>query len=249
MAKLHELLAVESNLKGQADKTRNELAATFEKKPHLFSEKLQTFISSEEGGKRTTEEQLDLQTTVRKELTWLSGIIAPALDTSYAISEGNTKARADIVLDDNTVLLQNVPATTLLELEKRMNELHELITRIKTLDPAKGFTLDTSREKGVYKARETQTTRTKKQIKPIVLYPATTEHPAQTQMISEDVPSGVLQTQEWSGLLTVAEKADMLERAENLRRAIKRARSRANETEVDTKAKIGAKLLNFVFGG
>lgn len=247
MSKLHELLAVESNLKGQADKTRNELKSTFEKKPHLFAQKLSVFQSTDEGVPPATEEQLDLQTSVAQELKWLSGILAPALNTSYAVAEGNTVARADVKIGEK-VILQAVPATALLELEKRVSELHDLIGSIKTLDPAKGFKPDTDKGAGIYKAREDVRTRTKKIVKPIVLYPATTEHPAQTQLITEDVEAGKLRVNEWSGLITPSEKAEMLERAETLRRAIKQARARANETEVSTKPAIGEKILSFVFG-
>ena len=80
--KLHEILAVEGPLKAQAEKTRGDLAATFEKKRHLFSEKIVTFMSSEEGVKDQVEEQSALQSTVRQELAWIAGIWSKALDAA-----------------------------------------------------------------------------------------------------------------------------------------------------------------------
>lgn len=248
MAKLHELLAVEGNLKGQADKTRGELAQTFEKKRHLFAEKRVTFQSNEEGKPPVTEEQLDLQSTIRKELAWLSGIWTKAIDAAFQVDEANTQARADITLDNGTVILRNVPATSLLQLEKRMNEAHELVSQIPTLDPAKGFKLDTDRGKDIYRARDDERVRTKKEVKVITGAAATKEHPAQVQYINVDVPAGMIQTQEWSGLITPSEKADMFERVETLRRAIKQARARANEQAVNVEAAAGDTLLKFVFG-
>lgn len=53
MAKLHELLAVEGQLKGQAQATRTELRGSFEKKRHLFEEKVLTYVSNEEGADRS----------------------------------------------------------------------------------------------------------------------------------------------------------------------------------------------------
>ena len=248
MAKLHEALAVESTLKGQADKTRAELANTFEKRRHLFSEKVVTFKPSDEGQPPVTEEQLDLNSTVPQELAWIKALWAKALDASFQIAEANMSARADVVLDDGKTLLKDVPATALLELEKRAAEVHALVASIPTLDPAKGFTPDPARGAGVYKAREESKTRTKKVQRPVVLYDATKEHPAQVQLVSEDVPVGLVQTQEWSGLLTPAAKSEMLERAEALKRALKQARARANEQDIDASRKPGLTVLGFVFG-
>lgn len=248
MAKLHELLAVEGNLKGQADKTRGELAVTFEKKRHLFTEKRVTFTPNTEGAQAVVEEQLDLQTTVRRELSWVCALWAKAIDAGYQVDEANTQARGDVVLEDGTVLLTNVPATALLQSEKRLNELHELIGRVPTLDPAKGFRADADRGKDIYRARDDSRERTKKDVRVITGAQATKEHPAQVQYINVDVPTGTIQTQEWSGLVTPAEKADMFERCETLRRAVKQARSRANEQAVNVNGRIGDTLLKFVIG-
>jgi hypothetical protein len=247
--KLHELLAVETNLENQSDKCRTELAATFDKKRHLFEEKTTVFFPLAENEQPVTELQSDLQSTVRKELDWISGHLAKSIDASYQVAEANTSARADVVLEDEagTVLLSGVPATALLELEKTIAKISSLVTAIPTLDPAKGFTSDPQRGTGVYKAREVNKTRTKKQAKVLIKYEATKEHPAQTEIVTEDVPVGRIQEQEWSGLISPAQKADLINRAEVLSRAIRRARSRANEAAVDTQKKIGGKLLKYLF--
>lgn len=250
MPKLHELLAIESNLEGQMNKTRGELVSTFEKKRHLFEEKRTTFRPLAEGEAEVTEAQSDIQSTVPQELDWVSTFFIKALDASYQVAEANTQARGDVVLEDDaeTILLKQVPATTLLELEKRMAELQHLLTAIPTLDPAKGFAPDTAR-KNVFQARPVTKTRTKKVNKPVVLYEATDKHPAQVQLASEDVAIGTIFEQEWSGLITPAQKADLLARVEMLIRAIRRGRARANETEVDKSKKIGAILLKYVLAG
>lgn len=247
MGKLHELLAAAGTAKGQAEKCRAELLVTFEKRRHHFGEKRVTFTPVDEGLPAVTEEQSDLQTTVRQELRWVSESWVRAVDAAYQIAESNMGARADVVLDDGTVFLTNLPGTALLELEKRAAEIQAFVTAIPTLDPAKGFRPDPERGAGIYRAREVVKTRTRKVQKALVLYPATPEHPAQTQLVTSDEPTGTLRELEWSGLITPAEKAEMLERAEHLRRAFKRARSRANEVEAATGA-IGQQVLGFVFG-
>lgn len=248
MGKLHELLAVETSLENQANKVRGELTNTFEKKRHLFEEKRIVFKPNSETEKETVETQSDLQSTVKKELDWISSHIIKALDASYQVAEANTLARADIVLDDDaeTVLIKNVPATALLELEKRIAEIHALIVAVPTLDPAKGFTVDPQRQ-NAFKAREVVKTRTKKQTKVIVKYEATKEHPAQTELVSVDEPVGTILEQEWSGLISPAEKAELINRVEIVGRAVRKARARANEVETDKTKKIGQKLIRFIF--
>jgi len=248
MPKLHELLAIEGPLKSQADKCRTDLAASFDKKRHLFTEKLVTFKPLEEGKAPVTEEQSSLQTSVSSELNWIKGIWSKALDGAYSIAEANTVARADVVLEDGTLLLKNVPTTALLELEKRANEIRDLVGAIPTLDPAKGFELDAARGKGIYRAKDDVRFRTKKVQKALVLYDATDKHPAQVKEISVDEVTGEIVTQEWSGMITPAEKADMLDRAEQLARAIKSARSRANGVDVpEFTVVVGSVLLSYVF--
>ncbi len=248
--KLHELLAVDGNLKAQADKTRTDLMGTFEKKTHLFTEKIVSYKPNDESaGPAVVESQLDIQTTVPKELKWISEFLIKSLDVSYQVAEANTIARGDVVLEDGSTFLSQLPATSLLELEKRCKELHDFVSAIPTLDPAKGFRLDPDKGKDIFKAREDHKTRTKKTNKVLTLAPPTDKHPAQVQVVVEDTPVGDITTLEWSGLITTAAKGDMLGRVETLTRAVKKARSRANETEIGkTDKKIGAEIINYVFG-
>lgn len=252
MAKLHEVLIVEQQLKGQAEKTRDELVATFGKKRHLFEEKVSVYHPNGEGEQETREQQSDLQTTVRSELKWITGILSKAVDTSLQVQAACAapEARADVVLDDGTVILRQVPVLALLELEKRTGEWKKLVEAVPTLDPAKGFSPAPDRGDGVSVAREVVKTRTKKTQRPIVLYDATKEHPAQTQLITEDVVTGRLVEREWSGMITPAEKADMIARAETLQRAVKQARSRANDAPASGWPDgSGKALLDYVFTG
>lgn len=248
MPKLHELLAVEKGLKSQAEATRGELQGTFGKKEHHFTKRLVTFTPVEEGAPQVIEGQLELQTTVPKELKWIGEKLAAAMDVSYRVAEGNTQARADVVLSDGFILLKALPATALLELEKRVAEVMALIKTIPTLDPAKGFQPAPDQGTDVWQARPDSKTRTRKVQKVLTLAQATEKHPAQAQVISVDEPAGQLVTQEWSGLISTAAKGHMLDRVEDVRRAVKAARSRANETEVSSQAAIGQTLLTYVFG-
>lgn len=247
--KLFEVLVVEGQLKGQAEKLRGEIRTTFEKKRHLFEEKRVTFQSSDEGAIAVVEQQSDIQSTVRKELDWLATMWAKAIDTSYAVAEGNTMARSDVVLDSGTILLKGVPATALLELEKRAAELQDVLIAVPTLDPAKGFKPDSDKGHHISRARDVQKARTKKIEDFVVIVPATKEHPAQVAKVNKDITVGTIQEQEWSALLTPVEKADLITRAEEVRRAVKAALHRANaQAQVDV-VPVGQKLFDYVLKG
>lgn len=246
--KLHELLAVESNLENQATKTRTEVITSFEKKKHLFSEKVVSFTPLAENAQKVTESQSSIQETVHAQVDFIKKITAKALDVSHQIDVANTLAKADVVTEEGDKILEAVPATSLLQLEKRLKELRDFAVALPTLDPALGFTLDTSRGKGIFVAREVRKPRTKKEQTPLTLAPATKEHPAQVQLITKDIETGTILEQEWSSLITPATKSDVIDRCDMLLRAVKKARAKANEQEVDVAAlKIGKKVLDYVF--
>jgi hypothetical protein len=250
VAKLHELLAVETDLKNQAQACRTDLANTFEKKTHHFTKKIVTFKSAQENVPDKTEGQLALQTTIGKELDWVQKKLAAAMDAGYQIDMANAQATADVLLEgETTPLLKDVPTTALLRLEHRITEVRALVAAIPTLDPAKGFTPDTSEGVGIHRAKDEEKPRTEKKFDYVVMVQPTDKHPAQVKELMADVKIGTVVTQEWSSLITVADKGDMLDRVESLLRAVKKARSRANEMDVDVKTnKIGDVVLDYVFG-
>lgn len=246
--KLFEYLVVRDQMKTQVRKLVGELANTFEKKRHLFEEKRKTFTSNGEGASPVVEEQSDIQSTVAGELKWLAEHWTKAIDVARQVEEGNTQARADVILDDGKVLLSGVPATALLELVQRADEIQHLISVVPTLDPSKAFREDKDRGENIFRARDVTKNRTKKEEKFIVVVPATEQHPAQVAKTTEDTVTGTILEQEWSGLVTPARKSEMLARAEELRRAVKAALQRANATELATEPVAGAAIFKFVIG-
>lgn len=246
--KLHELIAVAQNLQTQAEKTRLDLKNTFEKKKHHFVESVTKFKPTGENVQERVESQQSLQTTVTKELQWISEKIAAALDVGYQIDLGNQTARADVTLANGDILLRGIPTSQLLQLEKRLNDIRDLVDSIPTLDPTQGFEPDKDKGDGIYRARTVEKERTEKQFDFKVMVPATDKHPAQVKELSTDKVVGHIVKDEWSGMVTVADKGAMMDRVEEVIRAVKKARSRANEIEIDVRNNvIGAKILNYVF--
>lgn len=249
MSKLHELLAVESNLRNQAEACRADLMNTFDKKRTHFSEIRVTTTPLTGDGNAETEVKHTIQSTVDKELDWISEKLAKAINVAQQIDEANTSARADVVLDDGTVLIQSVPATSLLQLEKRIVEIHQFIMSIPTLDPTKGFEPDAASGEGIFKALDVKKAKTEKKFDYVVMVAPTDKHPAQVKELMVDKPVATMVQQEWSSLITVARKGDMVDRVEGLLRAVKQARSRANDMTIATaKTSIGETILNYVFG-
>lgn len=246
--KLFECLVVRDQMKNQMRALIADLRNTFEKKRHLFEERRKTFTSKDEGAHQVVEEQQDIQSTVMDELKWIAGLWIKSIDVTRQVEEGNTLARADVTLEDETVLLSSVPATALLELANRADEIQQLIMTVPTLDPAKAFTEDLQRGNGIYKARDISRRRTKKHEDHKVVVPPTKEHPAVVVKVVEDMEIGTVIEQEWSGMITPARKSEMLARAEEVRRAIKQALHRANATDLTAEPVAGAAIFSYVLG-
>ena len=158
----------------------------------------------------------------------------------------NCAAFADIVVD-GIVIIPQAPVSFLLFLEKQMNDIHTFIEKLPTLDEGEDWIFDEAL--GLYKTETTKTHRTKKISRPIVLFPATPEHPAQTQLIQEDVIDGFWNLVKQSGAIPKPEKQSLLAKSEKLIRAIKEAREAANGTdEAANVPSIGAAVFGYILG-
>lgn len=81
MPKLHQLLAVHDNVKGQSTKILTDLKGTFNNKRHLFEEVHKEFQPTVEGLNKEVIEQKDIQATVAKEIEWASKHLAKSVTT------------------------------------------------------------------------------------------------------------------------------------------------------------------------
>jgi hypothetical protein len=136
----------------------------------------------------------------------------------------------------------------LLGMESKLADLREVFHAIPTLAPGFDWQPDVERGEGVYKSAHPHVTfRSKKTVRPVVMAEATKEHPAQVNAITEDVSVARIVTSMWSGMLTPAQKSELLERTDKLLRAVKRARQRASSVEV-VKQNMGRVLYDFLLG-
>ena len=245
MGKLHEVLAVEGGLKTTTDKILRECTETFNKKQGHFLGQYRHYEKVREDSIDYLPEEKELVETVWDKIDYVNEHLVRSLDATYQKEITNKKAKADIVIDGNTIA-KDIPATYLLGLESRLNEIRSVYLSIPTLDPGKSWAKDAER-KNTYVSKEVESLKTEKVIEPLTLAQATKEHPAQVQVISLDKIVGKWKTKYFSGAITSAEKSDLLARLDKLLRAVKQARMRANNEEVDEK-EIAKSLIDFIKG-
>lgn len=250
--KLHELIAVEGELQGTARKILEETATTFEKKPDHFQASRREVKMLADTAEAKAEELVEtsaMTTTVAMKLEHMEGIVARYWDAVLQKEATNQVARADLVVD-GVVIAKDLPATFLLGMEDKLKAVRAVYDKIPTLAPGKTWVPDAGYEmQPVFMDQDDDIrTRTKKIPKPVVLYEATKEHPAQVKEVIEDVTVGRIITRNWSGMISPADKSDLLGRIDQLIRACKKARQRANGADI-VKLNVGRSLFAFIADG
>lgn len=164
--------------------------------------------------------------------------------SSCRATNANCEARADVVVGD-VVLVKQAPVTFLLFMEKRLKDVHALVSKLPTLDPSEDWSW--SENAHCYASPSTETHRTKKEPKAFTAAPATDKHPAQVQIFTEDIVVGYWKTTKFSGAMPSDDVKKLLTRVEALQRAVKIAREEANTRDVE-QVKVGEKIVNYLLG-
>ena len=242
MAKLNQILAIEKGIKTRVYAEFTELHQATQKAA-LMNGFHKAYQTRDEEGETYPAESQKVQHNAGEVLERVGKDLAELFDITAAKDWANCTARADVVVDGKT-LLESVPATYLLFLEKQLSDLHTFITKMSELDAGSDWNVDPGT--GQYKTEPSLTQRTKKVQRPITLYEATKEHPAQTQLITEDVVAGTWVTVKFSGAMPAPRKKQLLARIEKLSNAVKYAREQANTSEAPDK-KLGKGVFDFLF--
>lgn len=249
MSQLHELLAVEGDLKGEKIKIGMEAKSTFSKKPglfHGFVKKLEMFDEN-----RSKEETTDTQvitTTVKDKLNYISGAFERYFDVKLQKESANQEAKADVILSDGTKIIEGAPVTFLLGMEEELKQLRDIYGSIPTLQSGIKWEKDAETGDCVWRdVNPPEKMKTEKTIRHKVLTVATKEHPAQIEKWHEDVPVGKYIVGASSGMISSAQKSVILSRLDMLIRAFKKARQRANNQKVKN-LQIGELLFNYING-
>lgn len=239
---LNNLCSSESALKSRIHEEISKIH-NCNQKPDLFNgfSEIVEMLSSDDQDRHPPTNKL-VQQKAHESVTSLQKFYTELFDCEATKDKTNMKATADVVVD-GVVVMKGVPATTLLYLGKKLDEIRDFIQKLPTLDPAHNWTYDSN--SGVYKSEESRRSKTKKVQRPIVLHPPTVEHPAQTQLITEDTVTGHFVRIEHSGAFPKDRQVAILEKVRKLQVAVNEARAEANKAEVED-LKIGQIVFDFL---
>lgn len=252
--KLHEVIAVEKDVRGTATKIIGETNKTFSSKHQLFAthSKIYTPLKDDDQERPSEDEKPQPITTINDKLDYFQKQLMRLFDVILQKEEANTRAKEDIIVyhkDEKIVLAEQVPVSALVQLENIFESIRaQVYDVIPTLDPTKKWDADVAAGKNYYRTGETTRQSSKKIPKPITLHPGTDKHPPQVQLVTEDVPNGTWTIAYFSGMLSPAEKSELLSRVDLVLEGIKKARARANMVEVEPLA-IGKKIFKFINEG
>lgn len=249
MTQLNQIIAVE---KGVRSKTTRELtdAHRATQTPDRLSGITRTYQPRDEDGEKLPGESTLVQETVEQLNERVADTLTRLFDVTATKDWANADAAADVVvLGDDDVpdfILEDVPVTYLLFLEKELEKVRTYVAKLPTLDPAFKWEPAPTAGEGVWRTVPVVTTKTKKVPKAHVLYPHSDKHPAQVQAYTEDVVIGDWTTVRFSGAVTQERRQELLERVDRLVQAVKFAREEAN-TETVEDVKVGKQVFDYLF--
>lgn len=242
--KLSQFIATEKGIKSRAFSRVDDLYKTIQK-ADLFNGLSRHYRPKDEQGERLPSEGKVVQKRVKDILGVLRLEMSEMLDVTHAVARGNQLARGNVTVNGQ-LLLKDVPATTLLTLEKQLVNLRTFADNLPTLAIDETWHPDVN--SGLYKTEVTQTTRTQKIQEPLVAVAATEHHPAQVVLVGKDVIAGFWDLTKYSAAMPVPQKEALVRRIDVLLVAVKQAREAANNIEVPPADGIGAPVFDYLFG-
>ena len=239
--KLNQIIAVEKGVKA---KVQSDIDLIYKavQKPASFDGQTKTYKKKTEDDEDVPPVKQNVQVVASIALKDIATRWTELFDVTVQKDLANCGARADVEVGGQ-VLLKDAPVTYLLFLEKQLTDLYTIVSKFPTLDPAEIWTFDTNT--GLHRTEPTLTTRTKKVQRALVLHPPTVEHPAQTQLITEDVSVGTWELTRYSGAMTVPEHRKILARIVQLQNAVKAAREEANMVQAP-QVSAGTSIFNWI---
>lgn len=208
----------------------------------LWNGSTKTYQPRADDGEMLQSEVLNVRLRSQDVLTGLVKELTRLYDVAATRDEGNMIARASVVVD-GVIVLENLPVPTLIYLEKKLADLRQFLLKLPVLDSAVNWTWDEGQ--GLFKSDPIKTVSTAKVPQNHVKAPATDKHPAQVDVLYQDVPVGDWTRVKYSGALQRTKLAELLERVVTLSDAVKKAREEANSTMVED-IHIGAQIFEFL---
>lgn len=242
MTKLNQVIAIE---KGVKSRVYAEITALHKavQKPELLNGFSKTYRKKDDDGEDLPPENKRVQYLAEDVFRRVATLTTDMMDVTAKKDWTNCKATATVMVDGKP-FIPDVPVSYLLFLEKQLSDLRAIVEETPVLDENENWEFDANSQ--MFKSQMTSTHRTKKVPKPIVLYNATPEHPAQTHLLQEDVIVGFWESVKNSGALPKPRKIALQARIEQLTRAIKAAREEANGHTVVEVPKVGDAIFEYL---
>jgi len=248
---LHEILAVEQSLAESANHVTRDTVKNLSERRNLFEgmNKTHTIFNDAQQHLVQAQENKEIQSTVAEQIDYMSNEVAKYYDVVLQKESANQSACADIVIGTDTIAT-NIPAIVLLGLEKKLQSLVAVYNAVPTLDAAKSWEPAVGYAKpNVFRTKfpeERQHTVIGKEWREIS--PATTNHPAQLKEVESTNIIGKYTIVSFSSALTSEDKAARIIRLQDMLRAVKEARQRANNVEVKSFPGFGKAIFDFING-
>jgi hypothetical protein len=243
VTKLNQIIAVEKGVKSKSFQELTEAHHAVQKAA-LLSGISRTYQPKDEEGEQLPPESTRVQVKAEDVLRRTAATLTRLFDVTATKDWANCVAKADVKVDGRT-LVEGVPVSYLLFLEKQLTDLHTFVKKLPVLDAAESWSHDPSAD--AWKTEPVKTIKTKKVPRNHVKAEATEKHPAQVEVYYEDIPVGYWTTVKFSGSLPAARVNELLERVETLQAAVKFAREEANGTVV-TDRQVGEAVFGYLFG-
>lgn len=245
MTKLHQLLAIEKSAKTDANRDSSALYKEMQR-AEAFAGRHSTYrpFNEDDGDKQADKQQL-VQLRAEEVLNGFSKCMTRILNITATRDTANQEAKADVIVSD-VVLLKNVPVSTLIFLEKTLNDEETAVRKLPTLPTNVEWQWDDN--SNLYATAPTKSYRAAKVDKVIIKAEATKEHPAQVEIRPADVQVGEWTTILYSGALPAKRKEEVLGRITELKEALKFAREMANRIDVKD-VSVATPIYDYVING
>jgi len=188
-----------------------------------------TYQPKDDSGEKQPSESKKVQLRVEDAFADLTEAMTEVFNLAAIKDATNCNAKADVVVDGETIV-QNVPATHLLWVEKKLASIADAVSKAPVLSQDVVWARDEGQ--GVYRSEAVETVKTKKIEEHKVVIQPTKEHPGQFVKVTEDVAIGTWKTIHLSGAITEDRKKQLLARVEKFQQAVKVAREEANQSPV-----------------
>ena len=241
MAKLNQIVAIEKGVKNTINREVTDMYHQLQKAA-LMTGISRTYTPKDDEGDKLPAEYTKVQVSAMDVVESASSRMVELFDITAVKDCTNQIAVADVVVDGKK-LVEQVPVTYLLFLEKQLQDFHTIVKKLPVLDGSEDWTFDEGL--GCYATAPSFTTRSKKVLRNHVKAEATDKHPAQVEIFNEDVNVGMWKTVKLSGAVPATTVQKIITRIERLQAAVKFARESANETTAVDK-KVGEKLFNYL---